>query len=55
MKFVVKARSEAERLRFLRLVYEGKEYSCDELKMFVSENGLDFEKVLNGSIIKYSG
>ena len=52
---VVTARSEAECLNFLRLIYEGKEYTCDGLKKYVNENGLNFDTVLKEITIKYRG
>lgn len=55
VNLVVTARSEAECLNFLRLIYEGKEYTCDCLKKYVNENGLNFDTVLKEITIKYRG
>lgn len=55
VNLVVTARSEAECLNFLRLIYEGKEYTCDGLKKYVNENGLNFDTVLKEITIKYRG
>lgn len=55
MNLVVTARSEAECLNFLRLTYEGKEYTCDDLKKYVNETGLNFDIVLKETTIKYRG
>ncbi len=52
VNLVVTARSEAECLNFLRLIYEGKEYICDDLKKYVNENRLNFDKILKKIIIK---
>ena len=55
VNLVVTVRSEAECLNFLRLIYEGKEYTCDGLKKYVNENGLNFDTVLKEITIKYRG
>lgn len=55
MNLVATARSEAECLKFLRLVYKGKEYTCDDLKKYVNENGLNFDTILKETTIKYRG
>ena len=55
VNLVVTARSEAECLNFLRLIYEGKEYTCDGLKKYVNESGLNFDTVLKEITIKYRG
>lgn len=55
VNLVVTARSEAECLNFLKLIYEEKEYTCDDLKKYVNENGLNFDAVLKETTIKYRG
>ena len=55
VNLVVTVRSEAECLNFLRLIYEEKEYTCDDLKKYVNENGLNLDTVLKETTIKYRG
>lgn len=55
VNLVATARSEAECLNFLRMIYEGKEYTCDAFKKYVNESGLNFDFALKETTIKYRG
>ena len=53
LQLVFKSRTESECLNFLKIFYNNQWYLPNELILFVSENNLDLNDVLNESILSY--
>lgn len=55
MKFTIEAKTYAECENFLRIIYEGKEYTLGEFSSTYKENNFDIEKMLPECKILYRG